>query len=275
MDKIPAPPTSGIKEPGPSNPEGSVTPKPPVEEKPTTAASEESGPPPPEPTPSKEKSPQPPTSSNKEPGPSPAEGPVTPKPPLRKSQQSQLLKRVALLLKNQLDQRTRHPRLQPPATRSQNQVCVCAEGTFMNHEGECVPGIECPCYTGHDIVPPGKFYWVGDLACACEYGVLRCENPITMLGGRMRRESPLQVENALQLLVDGSALRGRSHAKACERTCQTINLPCPPCESDCPCGDGLIPDDNGNCIPPEDCPCRHRGIVYGKGDTIKVDCNVW
>ncbi|XP_075919669.1 mucin-5B-like isoform X2 [Petromyzon marinus] len=119
----------------------------------------------------------------------------------------------------------------------------------MDHEGECVPGIECPCYTGHDIVPPGKFYWVGDLACACEYGVLRCENPITMLGGRMRRESPLQVENALQLLVDGSALRGRSHTKACERTCQTINLPCPPCESDCPCGDGFIPDDNGNCIP--------------------------
>ncbi|XP_061435458.1 mucin-2-like [Lethenteron reissneri] len=152
--------------------------------------------------------------------------------------------------------------------------CVCTEGTFLDHEGACVPGIECPCYTGHDIVPPGKFYWVGDLACACEYGVLRCENPITMLGGRMRRESPLQVENALQLLVDGSALRGRSHAKACERTCQTINLPCPPCESDCPCGDGLIPDDNGNCIPPEDCPCQHHGIVYGKGDTIKVDCNV-
>ncbi|XP_075930815.1 uncharacterized protein LOC142931128 [Petromyzon marinus] len=81
MDKIPAPPTSGIKDPGPSNPEGSVTPKPPVEEKPTKAASEESGPPP-EPTPSKEKSPHPPTSSNKEPGPSPAEGPVTPKPPV-------------------------------------------------------------------------------------------------------------------------------------------------------------------------------------------------
>ncbi|XP_075919550.1 mucin-6-like [Petromyzon marinus] len=26
--------------------------------------------------------------------------------------------------------------------------------------------------------------------------------------------------------------------------------------------------------PAEDCPCRHHGIVYGKGDTIKVDCNV-
>nr|XP_032837129.1 mucin-19-like isoform X31 [Petromyzon marinus] len=81
-DKTPAPPTSGIKEPGPSNPEGPVTPKPPVEEKPTKAAPEESGPPPPEPTPSKEKSPPPPTSSNKEPEPSPAEGPVTPKPPV-------------------------------------------------------------------------------------------------------------------------------------------------------------------------------------------------
>ncbi|XP_075920190.1 mucin-2-like isoform X2 [Petromyzon marinus] len=95
-----------------------------------------------------------------------------------------------------------------------------------------------------------------------------------MLGGRMRRESPLQVENALQLLVDGSALRGRSHTKACERTCQTINLPCPPCESDCPCGDGFNPRRQRQLYPAEDCPCRHHGIVYGKGDTIKVDCNV-
>ncbi|KAG7239605.1 hypothetical protein INR49_028757, partial [Caranx melampygus] len=34
--------------------------------------------------------------------------------------------------------------------------CGCAEGTYMNEEGQCVPSSSCPCYDKDNIIPAGQ-----------------------------------------------------------------------------------------------------------------------
>lgn len=34
--------------------------------------------------------------------------------------------------------------------------CGCAEGTYMNEAGNCVPEGSCPCYDKDTIIPPGQ-----------------------------------------------------------------------------------------------------------------------
>lgn len=34
--------------------------------------------------------------------------------------------------------------------------CVCAEGTFLDESGSCVPAKACPCYDKGSVIPPGQ-----------------------------------------------------------------------------------------------------------------------
>ncbi|XP_075268050.1 mucin-5AC-like, partial [Opisthocomus hoazin] len=45
------------------------------------------------------------------------------------------------------------------------------------------------------------------------------------------------------------------------------------CISGCVCPAGLVLDENGGCIPEEDCPCIHNEAMYQPGEKINVDCN--
>lgn len=34
--------------------------------------------------------------------------------------------------------------------------CICAEGTFLDESGRCVPSKDCSCYDKGAVVPPGQ-----------------------------------------------------------------------------------------------------------------------
>ncbi|XP_048466536.1 mucin-19-like [Rhincodon typus] len=51
---------------------------------------------------------------------------------------------------------------------------------------------------------------------------------------------------------------------------QNLNSYCVP---GCVCPDNLVADDNGRCIPPEQCTCSFGGETYASGSTIRKDCN--
>nr|XP_029501570.1 mucin-5B-like [Oncorhynchus nerka] len=44
--------------------------------------------------------------------------------------------------------------------------CGCAEGTYLNDQGECVPASRCSCYNGGTVVPPGEVTRIYGATCA-------------------------------------------------------------------------------------------------------------
>ncbi|XP_043237348.1 hemocytin-like [Amphibalanus amphitrite] len=44
------------------------------------------------------------------------------------------------------------------------------------------------------------------------------------------------------------------------------------CEEGCACPEGLLMDGD-QCVPAEQCSCRHNGVQYQAGDTVQQDCN--
>ncbi|CAM9164106.1 unnamed protein product [Lampetra fluviatilis] len=144
--------------------------------------------------------------------------------------------------------------------------CLCPEGQLLEPEGSCVPPEGCPCYAGNRVVPPGQSYESGSQRCVCKSGVLHCENP---------KQQQQEVCGKPQVYVNCSALPDGDLGKACERSCRSLSLPCVAvvCESGCTCAPGLVLDDGGFCVAPEDCPCLHNGRVYGKGESVNLDCN--
>lgn len=47
------------------------------------------------------------------------------------------------------------------------------------------------------------------------------------------------------------------------------------CEPGCACGPGLYEDANGQCVPPEACPCEFAGTSYAPGALLHADCQAW
>ncbi|XP_072494061.1 mucin-6 [Notamacropus eugenii] len=66
------------------------------------------------------------------------------------------------------------------------------------------------------------------------------------------------------------------YGAACAPTCQMLatGIDCVPtkCESGCVCDDGLYENLNGDCVPPDDCPCEFGGLSYNRGDQIQTKC---
>ncbi|XP_021561920.1 mucin-6-like, partial [Carlito syrichta] len=63
---------------------------------------------------------------------------------------------------------------------------------------------------------------------------------------------------------------------ACAPTCQMLatGVTCVPtkCEPGCVCAKGLYENANGQCVPPEKCPCEFSGVSYPGGAELHADC---
>uniref|UniRef100_A0A3Q1C7F4 VWFD domain-containing protein n=1 Tax=Amphiprion ocellaris TaxID=80972 RepID=A0A3Q1C7F4_AMPOC len=134
--------------------------------------------------------------------------------------------------------------------------CICAEGTYMDDSGKCVPSEACPCYNEGSAVPAGQ---VINKEGTCLF-LTACAPPMVFFN----------------CSANGPAAKGTE----CEKSCSTLDMALGSylqvstgCVSGCMCASGLVSDGNGGCIEPGNCSCVHNGISYQPGETTKVDCN--
>ncbi|KAG7268116.1 hypothetical protein CRUP_005475 [Coryphaenoides rupestris] len=52
--------------------------------------------------------------------------------------------------------------------------CGCAEGTYLNEVGMCVPPSHCPCYDGDTVIHPGQLVWKQGSTCKCHARKWNC-----------------------------------------------------------------------------------------------------
>ncbi|XP_042157128.1 mucin-5AC-like, partial [Oncorhynchus tshawytscha] len=142
--------------------------------------------------------------------------------------------------------------------------CGCAEGTYLNDQGECVPASHCSCYNGGTVVPPGEVTRIYGATCSCRQGKLSCTG----------EQQHLSCEEPMGFFNCSSAGPGAKGSE-CQKSCQTLDSHCisAECVSGCVCPDGLLSDGNGGCIKEDLCPCSHNGVYYQPGHVLKVDCN--
>uniref|UniRef100_A0A7N9AQA4 VWFD domain-containing protein n=1 Tax=Mastacembelus armatus TaxID=205130 RepID=A0A7N9AQA4_9TELE len=117
--------------------------------------------------------------------------------------------------------------------------CICAEGTYLDDSGNCVPSKACPCYDKGSVVPPGQVVNKDGVIRLCSVCIMQKMNFRNILN------------------------------------CNTLDMACVTtgCISGCMCPSGMVSDGQGGCIKPEACSCVHNGISYQPGETTKVDCN--
>uniref|UniRef100_A0A452J1D3 VWFD domain-containing protein n=1 Tax=Gopherus agassizii TaxID=38772 RepID=A0A452J1D3_9SAUR len=122
--------------------------------------------------------------------------------------------------------------------------CTCANGTYMDENGKCVPATSCPCYYKGSVLPSGEV--VHDNVCAAPMVYFDCNN---ITAGTIGSE--------------------------CQKSCQTLDMGCysTQCVSGCVCPNDLVSDGKGGCVPVGECPCVHNEASYNPGETIKVNCN--
>ncbi|XP_071345430.1 mucin-5AC-like [Trachinotus anak] len=144
--------------------------------------------------------------------------------------------------------------------------CVCAEGTYLDDSGSCVPSKACPCYDKGSVVPPGQVVNKDGVMCTCKEGKLVCIGEFNVQP--VACVSPMEFFNCS---ANGPAAKGTE----CEKSCNTLDMACVTtgCISGCMCPSGKVSDGKGGCIKPEACPCVHNSISYQPGETTRVDCN--
>uniref|UniRef100_A0A7N6AP78 VWFD domain-containing protein n=1 Tax=Anabas testudineus TaxID=64144 RepID=A0A7N6AP78_ANATE len=145
--------------------------------------------------------------------------------------------------------------------------CGCAEGTYMNEEGQCVTSANCPCYDKDTIIPAGQAISKDGTTCVCRQGSLSCSGATQLLS------SPSC--DAPMVYFDCSTAQPGTTGTECQKSCSTLDMACisTGCTSGCMCPDGLVSDGAGGCINETSCPCLHNGKVYQSGQTLTVDCN--
>ncbi|XP_047219340.1 mucin-5B-like [Girardinichthys multiradiatus] len=132
--------------------------------------------------------------------------------------------------------------------------CGCAEGTYMNEDGQCVSSASCPCYDKDTFIPAGQVIIKDGITCQSSAST-SCVAPMTYF--------------------DCSTAQPGTTGAECQRSCSTVDIPCisTGCTPGCVCPDGLLSDGAGGCINERSCPCVHNGQVYQPGQTLTVDCN--
>uniref|UniRef100_A0A3Q3GXB0 Mucin-5AC-like n=1 Tax=Labrus bergylta TaxID=56723 RepID=A0A3Q3GXB0_9LABR len=141
--------------------------------------------------------------------------------------------------------------------------CGCAEGTYMNDKGTCVPSEDCPCYEKDEVIPAGQIV-TGLWSFVIIIFVVVC----SFFTGPSKCFSPTVYFNC------SSAQPGESGTE-CERSCNNLDMACVSecCTSGCMCPKGLVSDGQGGCVTENNCPCVHNGQVFHAGQTLTVDCN--
>ncbi|XP_038621312.1 mucin-5B-like [Tachyglossus aculeatus] len=143
--------------------------------------------------------------------------------------------------------------------------CTCANGTYLDAGGQCVPAASCPCYHHGAPVPAGQSFRQNGAICSCSGGKLSC------IGETNR--SP--VCSPPMVYLDCGNVSAGTPGVECLKSCQTLDMACysTRCVSGCVCPGGLVSDGKGGCIAPEVCPCVHNEASYSPGETVRVDCN--
>ncbi|XP_058883851.1 mucin-19-like [Acipenser ruthenus] len=132
--------------------------------------------------------------------------------------------------------------------------CGCLE-KHLNSKGMCVAETQCPCYYGQTQVSLGQNEIDGH-SCVCQNGNLDCKPLITCTEGKK--------------YIRCSNYSGPTSGK----TCESLNLPASDnCESGCYCQDGYYEDQNGKCVPQEECTCLFGVKSYSAGETVTSGCN--
>ncbi|XP_019712599.1 mucin-5AC-like [Hippocampus comes] len=142
--------------------------------------------------------------------------------------------------------------------------CGCAQGTYLNERGECVPDSQCSCHVGDTVIRPKQIIRVHGQSCVCHGGKLTCS-------GNLLTESC----SAPMTFFNCSSAQPGDTGSECQRTCQTLDTECVSthCVSGCICPAGLLADGKGGCIEETHCPCTYNRQSYKPGETVKVDCN--
>ncbi|XP_027622484.1 mucin-6 [Tupaia chinensis] len=147
--------------------------------------------------------------------------------------------------------------------------CNCPEGTYLNHKAECVRRSQCPCLLeGHKPIPAEQSAVVNGVICYCTNGRLSCP------GQQQRLLDSCPAPKTFQSCSQSSE---NKFGAACAPTCQMLatGVTCVPtkCEPGCVCADGLYENANGQCVPPEECPCEFAGVSYSGGAELHTDCS--
>ncbi|KAM5248545.1 mucin-6 [Ctenodactylus gundi] len=145
--------------------------------------------------------------------------------------------------------------------------CNCPEGTYLNHKAECVPKAQCPCLLeGSKFILASQSTMLNGVMCYCTNGQLNCPGPQMFLASC---PAPKMFQSCDQSSED-------KFGAACAPTCQMLatGTACVPtkCEPGCVCAKGLYENTNGQCVPPEQCPCDFAGVSYPGGTELHTDC---
>ncbi|XP_030416500.1 mucin-5AC [Gopherus evgoodei] len=142
--------------------------------------------------------------------------------------------------------------------------CTCANGTYMDENGKCVPATSCPCYYKGSVLPSGEVVHDNGVICSCTHGKLDCV-----------RVKPEPVCAAPMVYFDCNNITAGTIGSECQKSCQTLDMGCysTQCVSGCVCPNDLVSDGKGGCVPVGECPCVHNEASYHPGETIKVNCN--
>nr|XP_061825632.1 mucin-2 [Nerophis lumbriciformis] len=142
--------------------------------------------------------------------------------------------------------------------------CGCAEGTYLNERGACVPASQCSCHVGDMVVRPKQTIRAHGQICSCHSGTLTCAGNHTT-----------ETCSAPMTFFNCSSAKPGDTGSECQKTCQTLDTECVSshCVSGCVCPAGLLSDGKGGCIEESQCPCTYNGQSYQAGQTVKVDCN--
>ncbi|XP_046500016.1 mucin-6 [Equus quagga] len=146
--------------------------------------------------------------------------------------------------------------------------CNCPEGTYLNHKAECVRKAQCPCLLdNYKFILADQSTMVNGIICYCINGRLKCPG---------RSLTLLESCSAPKTFQACSQSSENKFGAACAPTCQMLatGIPCVPtkCEPGCVCAEGLYEDANGQCVPPEECPCEFAGVSYPLGAELNTDC---
>ncbi|KAM9149379.1 mucin-5AC-like [Pangshura tecta] len=142
--------------------------------------------------------------------------------------------------------------------------CTCANETYMDENGKCVPATSCPCYYKGSVLPSGEVVHDNGVICSCTHGKLDCI-----------RVKPEPVCAAPMVYFDCSNVTAGTIGSECQKSCQTLDMGCysTQCVSGCVCPNDLVSDGKGGCVTVGECPCVHNEASYNPGETIKVNCN--